>query len=109
MIEANTHLSGLGLNLAELAGAHAIHNGFTVVPETYSMYHGEGGVRHPGAACVGENASGRAGRGAELLRGLACSTTLRRQLGIEQPKAEQLMEVASFTCADSDTLHNMLL
>ena len=33
-------------------------------------------------------------------------TTLR-QLGIEQPKAEQLMEVAKLACADSDTLHNM--
>lgn len=41
VIEANTYLSGLGFESGGLAGAHAIHNGFTAVPETHSMYHGE--------------------------------------------------------------------
>ena len=29
---------GVGVSLGGLAGAHAIHNGFTAVPETHSMY-----------------------------------------------------------------------
>ena len=33
VIEANTLLSGIGFESAGLAGAHAIHNGFTVLEE----------------------------------------------------------------------------
>ena len=41
VIEANTYLSGLGFESGGLAGAHAIHNGLTAIPETHKMYHGE--------------------------------------------------------------------
>ena len=41
VIEANTLLSGIGFESGGLAGAHAIHNGFTVLPECHHMYHGE--------------------------------------------------------------------
>lgn len=41
VIEANTLLSGIGFESAGLAGAHAIHNGFTVLEECHHMYHGE--------------------------------------------------------------------
>ena len=41
IIEANTLLSGIGFESGGLAGAHAIHNGFTVLPECHHMYHGE--------------------------------------------------------------------
>ena len=41
VIEANTLLSGIGFESGGLAGAHAIHNGFTVLEECHSMYHGE--------------------------------------------------------------------
>ena len=34
-------LSGIGFESAGLAGAHAIHNGFTVLEECHHMYHGE--------------------------------------------------------------------
>ena len=76
VIEANTLLSGIGFESAGLAGAHAIHNGMTQLPETHARYHGEkvafgaahfvfGGVaRPPGAqqhARVG-NAGTRAQR-----------------------------------------------
>ena len=40
IIEANTFLR-IGFESAGLAGAHAIHNGFTAIPETHAMYHGE--------------------------------------------------------------------
>ena len=35
VIEANTLLSGIGFESAGLAGAHAIHNGFTVLEECH--------------------------------------------------------------------------
>ena len=41
IIEANTYLSGIGFESGGLAGAHAIHNGLTVMEETHSKYHGE--------------------------------------------------------------------
>ena len=41
MIEANTLLSGIGFESGGLAGAHAIHNGLTVLEECHHMYHGE--------------------------------------------------------------------
>ena len=41
VIEANTLLSGIGFESAGLAGAHAIHNGLTVLEECHHMYHGE--------------------------------------------------------------------
>lgn len=41
IIEANTLLSGIGFESCGLAGAHAIHNGLTVLSGTHSRYHGE--------------------------------------------------------------------
>ena len=41
VIEANTLLSGIGFESGGLAGAHAIHNGLTVLEECHHMYHGE--------------------------------------------------------------------
>jgi glycerol dehydrogenase len=41
IVEANILLSGLGFESSGLAGAHAIHNGMTVLEETHSYYHGE--------------------------------------------------------------------
>ena len=41
IIEANTLLSGIGFESAGLAGAHAIHNGLTVLEASHDYYHGE--------------------------------------------------------------------
>ncbi|KIL48213.1 glycerol dehydrogenase [Jeotgalibacillus soli] len=42
VIEANTLLSGLGFESGGLAGAHAIHNGFTAVNgDIHHLTHGE--------------------------------------------------------------------
>lgn len=71
------------------------------------MYHGEKVAFGTLVQLVLENASEEELE--EVLgfcEAVGLPTTLR-QLGIEQPKAEQLMEVAKLACADSDTLHNM--
>ncbi|MCH9611807.1 MAG: Glycerol dehydrogenase [Chlamydiia bacterium] len=41
IVEANTLLSGMGVELCHVAGAHAIHNGLTQLKETHAYYHGE--------------------------------------------------------------------
>lgn len=41
IVEANVLLSGMGVELCHVAGAHAIHNGLTKLKETRSCYHGE--------------------------------------------------------------------
>jgi glycerol dehydrogenase len=41
IVETNILLSGLGFESGGLAGAHAIHDGLTVLEETHKMTHGE--------------------------------------------------------------------
>ena len=79
VIEANTLLSGIGFESAGLAGAHAIHNGFTVLEECHHMYHG-------------------------IEVGLPVTLA---ELGAGNVTDDQLMEVAKTACAETDTLHNM--
>ena len=106
MIEANTLLSGIGFESAGLAGAHAIHNGFTVLEECHHMYHGEkvafGTITQ---LVLLENKEDLE----EII--LWCievglPVTLA-ELGAGKVTDEQLMEVARTACAENDTLHNM--
>ena len=41
VVEANILMSGLGAESAGLAGAHALHNGISELPESHKMLHGE--------------------------------------------------------------------
>lgn len=41
IVEANIYLSGIGFESGGLAAAHAIHNGFTLLPESAATLHGE--------------------------------------------------------------------
>lgn len=107
IIEANTLLSGIGFESGGLAGAHAIHNGFTVLEECHHMYHGEKVAFGTITQLVLEDIP------AEELEDiidwcieLGLPVTLK-ELGIEEATDEKLMAVAEAACAESDTLHNM--
>lgn len=107
IIEANTYLSGVGFESGGLAGAHAIHNGLTVMEETHGKYHGEKVAFGTLVQLVLEDAE------RELLEQVigfcmevGLPTTLA-DLGIEHADEERLMKVAQLACADTDTLHNM--
>lgn len=107
IIEANTLLSGIGFESGGLAGAHAIHNGFTILDECHHMYHGEKVAFGTITQLVLENID------AEELEDiidwcieLGLPVTLK-ELGIENPTDEKLMAVAEAACAPTDTLHNM--
>lgn len=107
IVEANTLLSGLGFESAGLAGAHAIHNGLTVLEECHHMYHGEKVAFGTITQLVLENVP------ADELEDiidwcieLGLPVTLE-QLGVKEVTDEKLMEVATAACAPTDTLHNM--
>ena len=105
IIEANTLLSGLGFESAGLAGAHAIHNGMTALPETHAYYHGEKVAFGTLTQLVLENAD-------ELYEVLDFCVEVGlpvtfAQLGVEDASYERVLEVAKLACAPSDTLGNM--
>lgn len=107
VIEANTYLSGVGFESGGLAAAHAIHNGLTAIPATHSLYHGEKVAFGTLVQLVLENVpTEELEEVINFCLDVGLPVTLA-DLGITEPKAEELMEVARLACADGDTLHNM--
>jgi len=107
IIEANTLLSGIGFESCGLAGAHAIHNGLTVLPECHHMYHGEKVAFGTIAQLVLENIPAEE---LEDIIGFCVEVGLPvtlKGLGIAEVTDEKIMAVAEAACAPSDTLHNM--
>lgn len=107
IIEANTLLSGLGFESAGLAGAHAIHNGLTVLEECHSMYHGEKVAFGTIVQLVLENVSQEELEDViDFCVEVGLPVTLK-ELGVENVTEEKMMEVAKLACSEKDTLHNM--
>lgn len=107
VIEANTLLSGIGFESAGLAGAHAIHNGMTVLEECHSMYHGEKVAFGTLTQLVLENVPIE-----ELEEVISFCIEVGlpvtfEELGLKEITDEQIMAVAEAACAENDTLHNM--
>lgn len=107
VIEANTLLSGIGFESGGLAGAHAIHNGLTVLPECHHIYHGEKVAFGTLTQLVLENVDAdELERIIEFCIELGLPVTFK-ELGITEVTDEKLMAVATAACAEGDTLHNM--
>ena len=107
IIEANTLLSGIGFESGGLAGAHAIHNGFTVLEECHHMYHGEKVAFGTITQLVLEDIpSDELEEIIDLCIELGLPVTLK-ELGVTEVTDEKIMAVATAACADNDTLHNM--
>ena len=107
VIEANTLLSGIGFESGGLAGAHAIHNGFTVLPQCHHMYHGEKVAFGTLVQLVLEDAPEE--EIAEVID-FCCRVGLPvtlKQLGITEIKEEEIMEVAKATTVEGESIHNM--
>ena len=107
IIEANTYLSGIGFESGGLAGAHAIHNGLTVIKDCHHLYHGEKVAFGTLTQLVLENA------GQKLLEevigfcmDVGVPTTFA-ELGMARPDKDLLMEAAVRACSPDDTLVNM--
>ena len=107
IIEANTLLSGIGFESGGLAGAHAIHDGLTVLPECHHMQHGEKVNFGTLTQLVLENVSEE-----EISDILDWMTAVGlpvtfEELGITDTSREHLMPAAEAACAENDTMHNM--
>ena len=107
IIEANTYLSGIGFESGGLAGAHAIHNGLTVIKDCHHLYHGEKVAFGTLTQLVLKNA------GQKLLEevigfcmDVGLPTTFA-ELGMARPDKDLLMEAAVRACSPDDTLVNM--
>ncbi|MGI6030997.1 MAG: glycerol dehydrogenase [Eubacteriales bacterium] len=107
IIEANTYLSGIGFESGGLAGAHAIHNGFTVAPETHSLYHGEKVAFGTLVQLVLQNADmEQIDEVLDFCNSVGLPTTLA-DLGITEVKPEEIMAVAQAASVPGETIHNM--
>ncbi|WP_461209580.1 glycerol dehydrogenase [Desulfocurvus sp. DL9XJH121] len=107
VIEANTLLSGLGFESGGLSGAHAIHNGLTVLPETHTFWHGE-------KVAIGTLSLLALTKRPQELMDQALDFCLRvglpvclEDIGLKNPTDEQLMRVAEAACAEGETIHNI--
>ena len=107
VIEANTLLSGIGFESGGLAGAHAIHNGLTVLEECHHMQHGEkvnfGTLTQLVLEKLPEDELKPV---LDWMIDVGLPVTLG-QLGITDGSREHLLPVAEAACAEGDTLHNM--
>lgn len=107
VIEANTLLSGLGFESGGVAAAHAVHNGFCSLPECHHMYHGEKVAFGVITQLVLENAPKEE---LEQVLDFCISVGLpvtMEQIGVTEPTAEKILQVAQIACAESDTARNM--
>ena len=107
IIEANTLLSGIGFESAGLAGAHAIHNGLTVLEGCHGMYHGEKVAFGTITQLVLENVDEE-----ELEEVIFFCIDVGlpvtfEELGIGNVTDEELRKVALTATAEGDTIHNL--
>jgi len=93
VVHANTYLSGIGFESGGVAAAHAINDGFSIIPEGNKLYHGE--VVGFGVLCllVLENASE-----AEIFEVTSLMKTVGLPMTLEQMNMSHL---------DDDTLHRV--
>lgn len=107
IIEANTLPSGIGFESGGLAGAHAIHNGFTVLEETHGMYHGEKVAFGTLVQLMMEDAPEEE---LEEVLDFCCAVGLPvtlKQLGVTEVTPEKILAVAKASCAPVESIHNM--
>ncbi len=107
IIEANTLLSGLGFESGGLSGAHAIHNGFTVLPETHKFWHGEKvAIGTLSLLMLTKRPADVVAKVYDFCQAVGLPICLA-DIGLENPTDDQLMEVARVACAPGDTIRNI--
>lgn len=106
IVEANTLLSGLGFESAGLAAAHAIHNGLTLLEPTHNHYHGEkvafGTLT---SLFLTDKPTDLIDEVYEFCESIGLPTTLS-DIGLTEVSDDELMQVATVSCAAGETIHN---
>ena len=107
IVEVNTYLSGVGFESGGLGAAHAVQKGFTLIPETKTLYHGEivafGTLMH----MVLENDSAEEIFEIMNFFGTVGLPITLGQMGIESIDRGILMQAAEFSSRPGMTIHNM--
>lgn len=107
IIETNTYLSGIGFESSGLAAAHAIHNGFTVLEECHSLYHGEKVAFGTLTQLVLQNSSmAQINEVLGFCHQLGLPITLA-EMGVKEGIEEKIRAVAQASVAEGETIHNM--
>ncbi len=107
IIEANILLSGLGFESAGLAGAHAIHDGLTILEEAHHYFHGEKVAFGTLCQLVLENSPTEE---IEEVLNFCLSVGLPvclEDIGVKEISNETLMEVANKACIPEESVHSM--
>ncbi len=105
IVEANTLLSGLGFESGGLAGAHSVHNGFTVLEASHHKLHGQKVAFGTLTQLIME---GRSSDEIEEVLDFCISVGLPvclDDLGIHNPTPEEIRKVAEATTAPGETIH----
>ena len=108
VVEANTLLSGLGFENAGLAGAHAIHNGFTALHgDVHKLTHGEkvayGTLAH---MVLDKQPDEKIARFVRFYRSIKMPTTLA-EMHLEGVSYADLVKVGEVANREGDTLRNL--
>lgn len=106
IVEANTLLSGLGFESGGLSGAHAIHNGLTIMPETHHFWHGEKvAIGTLALLMLTDRPPSVIKEAYDFCEAVGLPITLE-QIGLGKITDKQLMDVATASCAPGETIHN---
>lgn len=106
VVEANTLLSGVGAESSGCAGAHAIHNGFTVLPECHAYYHGEKVAFGTLAQLVHEGAPRtEINEVLDFCISVGLPVTLA-EIGVTEVTPEKIRAVAEKATAEGETIFN---
>ena len=105
IIEANILLSGVGFESGGLAASHSVHNGFTVLHQTHSAYHGEKVAFGVLTQLVLENAPMEEITSVmDFFTCVGLPVTLK-EIGLESVSDEDLWKVAEATAVAGETIH----
>ena len=107
VIEANILLSGLGFESGGLAGAHAIHDGLTILKGAHKFYHGEKVAFGTIAQLVLENAPEEELRQVlDFCLKIGLPVCLA-DIGIDSLSPDELRAVAEKACIPAESVHSM--
>lgn len=107
IIETNILLSGLGFESGGLAGAHAIHDGLTILEGTHKYFHGEKVAFGTIAQLVLENApESEINEVLNFCLEIGLPVCLS-DIGVDSITDEELMEVAKKACIPEESIYSM--
>lgn len=105
VLEANIYLSGVGFESGGLAAAHAINDGFTHLPETHQVYHGEKVAFGTIVQLILEDAP-ELNEVLDFCVSVGLPVTLE-QLGVADKGEDNIKKVAKFACHKAQSTKNM--